>query len=539
MASIDKIKKKIKYNYEMADMIIKQWYENEHCLDTGCVDVGTTEKILKFIHKEELFCRQLVQSLPGIQAIEICMTIYGETTYGKYKKYHKEGFLHIHVAEAIRILLYGISFEREYLMLFPSLLFELLEHIELIAQAKELAQMIEVGILCDTENLKLAQGYFSFGERDFHIIEQYKQHYSGKGLRLRMARNTEKLLYRDLEESDVLKSNFVESIQKLLSEPVSGQDILFFKGTYYEFFPAINECDHTYKEFLEILLEKIDFLTKLEMLLLRQYCSFFPQKKYIATEMALIVGHPFIIPEKIVKECMVFIPEWKRWNVMEKNKIKLLDMPIIRNYDGRCMTSFPLCADAINAWLENSIYSGSENVRWKKKICQKIEAYFENEVTDYMRKHKFTAGRVEQNGMWHIDSKDEVKDLELLLPGEVDVLAVSHYKKIVYLIECKCIHDVLTTSGNGYQKFKNIKKNLSGKYVQKFKKKREIIKQYVDSHFLDYQLVTVILTDIDFPVYLSGDRINAWEENISICDLKTLKKSVVKNTSPESCVQHI
>lgn len=86
---------------------------------------------------------------------------------------------------------------------------------------------------------------------------------------------------------------------------------------------------------------------------------------------------------------------------------------------------------------------------------------------------------------------------------------------------------------------KNLKKNLSGKYVQKFKKKREIIKQYVDSHFLDYQLVTVILTDIDFPVYLSGDRINAWEENISICDFNTLKKAVVKNTSPESCVQHI
>lgn len=322
MASIEEIKKKIKFNYEMAERIIKQWYENEHYIDIGCVNIGTTEKLLKFIHKEELFCRQLSQSLPGIQSIEICMIIYGETTYGKYRKYHEKGFLHIHVAEAIRVLLYGISFERECQMLLPSLLFELLEHIEIIAEAKELVQMIEAGILCDAENLKLTQGYFSFDEKDFHIVEQYKNHYRGKGLRLRMGGNTAKLLFRDLEKRNSLKSNFVESIQKLLSEPVSGQDISFFKGTYYEFFPALNECDHTYKEFLEVLLEKIDFLTKLEMLLLRQYAFLFSSKKYKETEMALIFGYPFIIPNKIVKESMIFIPEWKRWCVTETNRYR-------------------------------------------------------------------------------------------------------------------------------------------------------------------------------------------------------------------------
>lgn len=539
MASVEEIKKRIKFNYEIAEKIIKQWYENKHYVDTGCVNVGTKEKLLKLIHKEELFCRLLSQSLPGIQSIEICMTIYGEATYGKYREYHEKGSLHIHVAEAIRILLYGISREREYQMLVPSLLFELLEHIKIIAEAKELAQMIEVGILRDTENLELTQGYFTFGERDFHILEQYKHHYSGKGLRLRMGGNTANLLVRDLEKRDFLKSNFVESIQKLLSEPVSGQDISFFKGTYYEFFPAINECDHTYKEFLEDLLEKIDFLTNIIMLLVSQYVFLFSPQKYKADEMALVVNHPFIIPNKIVKESMVFIPEWKRWSVTEGNRVKFLDMPIIRTYDGRCMTTFLLCADAINAWIENSIYRGSESGGWREKICQKIETYFENEVIDYMRKHKFIAGKVEQNGKWHINSNDEVKDLELLLPGEIDVLGISHDKKIVYLIECKCIHDVLTTSGNIYQKFKNVKKNLSGKYVQKLKTKREIIKQYIEKHFFDYQFLTVILTDIDFPVYLSGDTINAWENYISICDFDTLKNAIVKNTSPESFVKHI
>lgn len=539
MTDSEEIKKKIQYNYETAEKIIKQWYETEHYIEIENTDVGTTEKLLKFIHKEELLCRKLAQSLPGTQSIEICMTIYGETTYGNYRKFHKKGFLHIYVAEAIRILLYGICFERECQILSPVLLFELLEHIRIMAEAKEVAQMIEVNILCDAENLRLTQGYFYFSERDVQIMEQYMLYYSGKGLRFRVAKETAKLLYRDLEKKSSLKSDFVESIQKLLSEPVSGQDISFFKGTYFELFPAVNECDHTYKEFLEVLLEKIDFLIKYEMLLLRQYGFLYSFKKYNAIDMARIVGHPFIIPDKIVKECMVFTPEQRRWHITEKNEIKLLNMPIIRNYNEKCMTSYPLCGDAINSWVENTIYRGSESVGWKIKICQKVESLFENEVTDYMRKHKFTAGQVEQNGIWHIDSNNRTKDLEIILPGEVDVLAINHNKKMVYLIECKCIHDVLVASGNIYQKFKNVKKNLSGKYVQKMKKKREIIQEYIEKYLLGYQLVTVILTDIDFPVYLLGDTINDWEKNIFICDFATLKKAVMKNKSPQSCVQHI
>lgn len=539
MMNSEEIKGKIEYNYKIAEKIIKQWYETEHFVEIEDIDAGTTEKLLKLIHKEELFCRQLVQSLPGMQSIEICMTIYGECTYGKYKKYHGNGYLHIYVAEAIRILLYGISFERECQIVLPTLLFELLEHIEIMVGAKEIAQMIEADILCDAQNLKLTQGRFSFSERDDKIVEQYRRNYSGKGLRLRIAEKSMELLYRDLEKRSSLESNFVESIQKLLTEPISGRDIPFFKGTYYEFFPAVNECDDTYKDFLKTLLEKIDFLIKYVMLLMRQYIFLYSGKNYSATDMSRIFGHPFIIPDKIVKDCMVFVPEWRRWRVTESNEIKILNMPIVRNYDGKYITSFLMCGDAINTWVEVTIYKGSDSVEWKKKICQRIEKLFEDEVIDYLRKYKFVAGQVEQNGIWHIDSSNGIKNLEIVLPGEVDVLAINYNKKVVYLIECKRVHDILSAKGNIYQKFKNIKSNLSGKYVQKMKKKRKIIQEYVEKHLLGYQLITVILTDIDFPVYLLGDIINDWEKNICICDFAELKKAVVKNRLPHSCVQHI
>lgn len=474
-----------------------------------------------------------------MQTIEICMTIYGECSYGTYKKYHNDGYLHIYAAEAIRILLYGSSYERKCQIASPALLFELLEHIKIMLEAKELVQMAEAGFLCDTQDLGLIQGRFCASKRDSKIVEQCSRNYSGKGQRLRMAKKTMELLYKDFGKGDLPYSDFVKSIRELLSGHVSGQDIPFFKGTYYEFFPSLNECDNTYKDFLKSLLERIDFFYKFAMLLVHQYCFLYPGSEYDAAAMFQLVGHPFIIPNGIVKNSMVFVPEWKRWSAAERNEAKILNTPIVRDYDGKYMTSFLLCGDSINAWVEEAIYKESDSIGWKKKICQRIEKLFEDEVIDYLRKHKFTAGQAEQNGIWHTDSNGGIRNLGILLPGEVDVLAVNDRKKVVYLIECKCIHDISSVKGNVYQKFKNVKNNLSGKYVQKVKKKREIIQEYTEKHLLGYQFITVILTDVDFPVYLFGDTVNDWEKNICICDFAELKKAIEENKIPQSCVQHI
>ncbi|MCI9175638.1 MAG: hypothetical protein HFH49_11990 [Lachnospiraceae bacterium] len=533
-----KVRGKIKRNYVLAEEIIKRWYESEHFIETGDVRIGTTEELLKVIHGEELLCRELGKKLPGMQSIEVCLTIYGECSYGKYKKYHQSGDLHLYAAEAVRILLRGISPERERQIIFSERVFELLEHIRIMVEAKEIAQMKEVGFLEDAKEIYLTGGYFSFSKRDARIMEICGRYYSGKGLRLRMGDKTSELLYRDLKCKNLLESEFVISLQKLLSGMARGRDISFFKGTYYEFFPSIHDCDSTYKDFLEILLEKIDFLITFEMLLIKQYGLLYSMKNYSSDAMARLFRCPFVIPNKIVKECLVFEPAWKRWHVTDRNEIKLLKKPVIRSYDGRCMTSFLLSGDAVNAWLEDAIYKESHSKTWKMQICQKIEALFEQEVVDYMRKHKFIAGRIEENGVWHNGIHAD-KNLGIVLPGEVDVFAVNDDRKKVYLIECKCIHDVLTSEGNCYQKFKNINKKLNGTYVQKIKKKRQVIEKYIAKQLNGYLLSTVILTDIDFPVYLLKETVNAWEKDIAICDFAALKESVEKNTFPKSCVQHI
>ena len=71
-----KVRGKIKRNYVLAEEIIKRWYESEHFIETGDVRIGTTEELLKVIHGEELLCRELGKKLPGMQSIEVCLTIY-------------------------------------------------------------------------------------------------------------------------------------------------------------------------------------------------------------------------------------------------------------------------------------------------------------------------------------------------------------------------------------------------------------------------------------------------------------------------------
>lgn len=533
-----KVKKMMEHYYDLAGELIKNWYETRHHIETGVVTFETTDDLVKFIHKEELQCRKLTQLLPGIKCIQLCMIIYGETVYGAYQKYHKDGKLHILVAEAIRILHYGQSPERERYMLSARILFELFEHIQIMIEAKEFTQMAEVGILCDLGELRLEQGHFFASNRDAKVLTHFRAHYGGKGLRLRMGTQTGELFSKDAKNSLWKRSNFAGAIQKLLSEPVSGRDIAFFKGTYYEFLPAVAECDDTYREFLEKLLERVEFEAKIFLLAAQQYAFLYSSSQYNMEEAGRVLGNPVVIPKEMVKEDMVFVPEWKRWKIEEGSRIAILNTPVIKSYDGKYATTFWLYADSVNSWVEEFVYRENTAGDWKMKISQTIENQFEEEVAAFMRKFQFEAGQVKQNGVWYIGNVKE-KNLAVTLPGQVDVLAVSHGRKKVYLIECKCLHDMLSAEGNVYKKSKSINQKLRGAFVQKLKKKREKIIEYMENNLPDYDLTTAVLTDLDFPVYLLGEERKEWENFISICSFQELQEAVVKNKDLISYVGHI
>lgn len=541
MQDVNAARKILENNHQIASEIIVRWYNDEHYfhMNPEIIYLENTDKLLKFIHREELLCRELAQSLPSTQSIMICLTVFSVLVNGD--KYYTQGSLHMFAIEAVRILLYGASKEREYLPFSLNKLYVLLEHIKIMNESKELALMMSAGLLCDPEQLCIYYGKITVSKKDFQIMEYRRSHFTGRGTRLRIAKDTRKLLLDDLEQMNKhgsLNSEFLNSMKLLISTDISGQDIPFFNGTCYEYLPATNECDVTYKEFISIFLEKLDFLNSLEFGLAKLWDHLYFGRKQRLEYWSLVFNSAFIVPHNWVKEHFVFVPEWKRWNLSANYEVPLLKTPVIQTYNGSYATTFLLFADAMNSWVEDSIYRNHESTSWKEQFCHKIESSFENEVIAFMRMEGFIAGTVEQDGKWHID-KDCIENLHILLPGEVDVFAANHSKKISYLIECKCLHDVFTSSGNIHQKLKNINRKLSNKFPNILKGKRSIILQYLSEYFPDYKLVTVITTDVNFPVYLQNNNRLEWEDIISICDFNALKDAVLNETYPKTCVQHI
>ena len=532
-------RKALENNHQIASEFIIKWYNDEHYvhMNPEIMYLENTDKLLKLVHREELLCRELAQSLPSTQSIMICLTVFSILVSGD--KYYTHGSLHMYAIEAVRILLYGASKEREDLPFFVDQLYVLIEHIKIMMESKELALMMSAGLLCDPEQLCICNGKICCSRKDFQIMEYRKTHFTGRGTRLRIAKDTRALLQNDLymDKFGSLNSNFLDSIKLLISTDISGRDIPFFKGTCYEYLPAISECDITYKEFISDFCEKLNFLNCLEVGLAMRCRHLYPCKKQGLKCWPLVFNSAFIVPYNLVKEHFIFVPKWKRWDLTTNYNAPLLENPIVQTSNGNYVTTFLLFADAMNSWIEKTIYHNHEDANWKERLCNKIELSFENEVITFMRMKGFIAGSVEQDGKWHI-GKDCTETLHISLPGEVDVFAVDHSKRISYLIECKCLHDVFTTSGNIHQKFKNINRKLSNRFPSILKRKREIILKYMKEHLPDYKLIAVITTDVNFPVYLYDNYKLEWEDIISICDFNTLKDAVLNDTYPKTCVQH-
>lgn len=536
---MEDLKQRIERNSETAGSIIEEWYEMRTNLEINIEEIGTKEKLAKFIHKEELTCRRLVEELPESESIEICMTIYAELVYGKYKKYYGKGNLHLNATETIRILQYGAGLERERKLFSPVKLHEVFNHVEVMLMARELVQMIDADVLSEPERISIVRGEFVIQGKDRLIIEQYRQHVTGKGLRYRIARSTRELLYGGMWKQSFLENKLVEGIQSILSGTVSGKDIPFFIGTFYEFLPSISECDNTYRLFLQQLLRRVDFYINLEKFMYRLFFELYPNEKDKEEALYRVLNSVTIVPNGMVKSCMIFTPQWRRGDFLQCEKIGVLSNPIVKNCWGAYITNDALCGDALNSWLEETIYEGAQSVAWKAKICQAIELAFEDEVRAYMREQNVVAGKLEQNGNWYKNNNVGVEKLDITLPGEVDVFALNACRKIAYLIECKSLQDVLTTSGNPYKKLRNVRKKLTGTFIQTLKQKRACVKTYMDKHLPEYELITVIVTDIDFPAYSLDEEESMWEQLIIICDFEEFKTAVKMGRNPKSIIAHV
>lgn len=94
MQDVNAARKILENNHQIASEIIVRWYNDEHYfhMNPEIIYLENTDKLLKFIHREELLCRELAQSLPSTQSIMICLTVFSVLVNGD--KYYTQGSLH-------------------------------------------------------------------------------------------------------------------------------------------------------------------------------------------------------------------------------------------------------------------------------------------------------------------------------------------------------------------------------------------------------------------------------------------------------------
>ena len=200
-----------------------------------------------------------------------------------------------------------------------------------------------------------------------------------------------------------------------------------------------------------------------------------------------------------------------------------------------CYTSVNGFLDALNGWMEASIYD--EGTEWGNYIRQNVQSEFEEEVNQFFIDHGFKSGNLEQDGKWN--SSEGLVKTGLKVSGEIDALAISHSRKVIYVIECKRFADFLTAPQNLFKKIKSNSNKICNNYVRKIHKKRTELGSYLAEHYPDYQVYTALVTDISVPVYLWDERKREWEAEVAICDFEELKNAVVEKRKPLTRLVHL
>ena len=125
----------------------------------------------------------------------------------------------------------------------------------------------------------------------------------------------------------------------------------------------------------------------------------------------------------------------------------------------------------------------------------------------------------EQNGEWLTEK------LPVKLSGECDVFAIHEKEKKVYLLECKRLHDAIST-GICYKTMESNKKKILQNFVPKLYKKRQQLEVYIKNEYPDYDFLSAVITDVDFPVFIREDAYYKYKDEIVICDFRALQKAV-------------
>jgi len=153
------------------------------------------------------------------------------------------------------------------------------------------------------------------------------------------------------------------------------------------------------------------------------------------------------------------LPEWKgiflfeeyaapivagqiREDVVKRSLLKIVERPIIRIDERTFCLSIINLMDSINCFIENSVmrYVEFGAAPVPDAVFQKhISGPFESQAAEIFLKNGWQAGVVSDRRVWTATGSEINHKDGLPIPGEMDVLAIHHEKKLVVLVECKVL----------------------------------------------------------------------------------------------------
>lgn len=489
--------------------------------------------IKDYISEQERNCYEISQIIPKRISIFVLINMYNKICFGEYTDLHEQGNLHVAVSTALEFIM-NTDIESRNKINFDEIKKSLKYLISIsctISLLKEFIKMQSLSQISSVESVKVSGGYLKLGEENSKIIEALNNYVCGQGRRCRLAKDTNSLILSDIYNNKSIKyyknlyelNGFRDGILLIQKGVKAGSDIDFFKGTWYEFLPRYSKTKGRYDVFLITLLNWIDIFNNVASEVIYSFGSESNSLKN-RDEFIEIASRCTIIQNFSTLENIVYNSEQNSGGILTSDLYKLTKKPIVNAGNDCYITSLAMIIDAINIWIEESIYCTYSNEDWCDKFRDKMASKFVDDVKSFMREEGYQSGTIEQNGKWN--TGDDVVKLKLNgLPGEIDLFCVNKADKRIYLIECKRIQDFIFPE-SGYKKLCNSIHRAKSEYMKKLFKKYKLIEKYVEDKYPGSELQCVLLFDIDFPILVANTRKDPRLEVIKITDFDRFSKSV-------------
>ena len=309
---------------------------------------------------------------------------------------------------------------------------------------------------------------------------------------------------------------YINSINKIFDgeEP---NNIDYFKGTFFEHFKGVD--DTRYTTFWKGLKLRLDLFANSFVQLQNNSGIFYLSM----SEFERITSQ--YTSDSNFKNNLMLTRDFLDIDYLG-NPNKIVSRPLIPLFNEKyCFTSCYNLFDSLNNYIESFIFkmntTGTISEKDEKLFQNIYSKPFEIEVIKLLCNSGYQSGSVTNCGAWQIYTETGLVTEEIANDvfrnqntGEIDCLAVSEAKRIIYVIECKVLQ-----FPSDFLSYRNRITHLHGKYREQLQKKVDFVK----SKYKDYSIRPILLLDKGFTTIRQYPNNS---DNLRILTLNLLKEEL-------------